>query len=920
MRKTHYYLVLLFALLFTQNISAQCTTSATILPERYVHDTTYVGFVADTSAGTTGYTYQWNFSDGTILTGPVAEYPVTVSGGIAIFTLTTTDPTSCVSSVTNDDLGLTGRHVVLKCDSFYTPYWGSYGYQIFQLLDNSMSLGPAPWQNINGITFLLKIGVPNEYYYIGDGPAYPVSRGVRMAWGNGDTTSKVELINSDFLFGTDVPYTPYYLYGGEYRIDAVGFVKIGSASCPEIPLPPMIIRTEGPFATPLITGNTNYCVGDTLLLTASDTTAQFHNMLHYADTTGHAAIYYSDAPDAYTGEPPYEYHNIGRSMYDFEWLDRFGNVVSTDTILVINNLTMADTGMYRFHIIETTTNYHDTFFNVHVTVNPVPVATISGGSTTLCVGSTMTLSGTEPGGIWYSNMPVNVTSSGVVTGASAGPGAVVYNVSNSCGTSADTLNVTVLAAPNAGTVTGTVTGTHNVCIGSPVTLTDAVSGGMWTTVTGNASVSGGVVTGITTGADTVLYTITNDCGSAVATFPLSVNAVPVAEITGGASGICVGNTMTLTGTAAGGTWYSNLLVSVTSGGVVIGLAEGPGAVIYSISNSCGSSADTLFVTVAPPANAGVLTGTGSICVGASTTITPDATGGVWTTATGNASVAGGVISGVTAGADTVLYTVANSCGTDVATLPVIVDAIPNADTITGAGSLCMSGAISLTAGAGGGTWSATNGSVTVSASGIVTPITPGTDTITYIVSNSCGADTATATITVGALPVAGSIFGIDTVCVGASAILTTSGVGGIWSSTDSAVIDITGAGLINAVAPGNATIIYSVTTACGTATASRSIHVLSAAECGVGVAGVSGLKQMTIYPNPTSGLFNIHLPVSQAGAIITLTDVSGRVVKVVNVLSNTTVVQVTLSDVPAGSYLVKVEADGVVYHDKILKW
>jgi len=74
---------------------------------------------------------------------------------------------------------------------------------------------------------------------------------------------------------------------------------------------------------------------------------------------------------------------------------------------------------------------------------------------------------------------------------------------------------------------------------------------------------------------------------------------------------------------------------------------------------------------------------------------------------------------------------------------------PSAGGLSGAGSVCPGMTIALTASTPGGTWSSSNtAKATVSSAGVVTGITPGTATINYTVSNSCGSRTATKVITV----------------------------------------------------------------------------------------------------------------------------------------------------------------------------
>ncbi len=158
---------------------------------------------------------------------------------------------------------------------------------------------------------------------------------------------------------------------------------------------------------------------------------------------------------------------------------------------------------------------------------PIPLATLAGqyifgnifcgtlgitGITTLCAGTTTTLSNPTPGGTWSSSAPgvATISATGVVTGLSGGTAIISYTASG-C---AVPIIVTVNPLPSAGIITGPAT----VCVGDTITLLGAVSGGLWSSVfTTIATVSTtGMVIGITPGIDTIVYTVTNSCGSAKA--------------------------------------------------------------------------------------------------------------------------------------------------------------------------------------------------------------------------------------------------------------------------------------------------------------------------------------------------------------------------------------------------------------------
>jgi hypothetical protein len=154
------------------------------------------------------------------------------------------------------------------------------------------------------------------------------------------------------------------------------------------------------------------------------------------------------------------------------------------------------------------------------------------GTSTVCVGSTTILSSATTGGTWSSSNTgvATVNSSGVVSGVSAGTATISYTATGSLGTGTTTRIVTVNPLPNAGAITGTAT----VTAGSTTTLSNATTGGVWSSsATGIATVgSTGVVSGVTAGTATISYTVSNGCGSAVATRVVTVNA---ASLTVGAT-------------------------------------------------------------------------------------------------------------------------------------------------------------------------------------------------------------------------------------------------------------------------------------------------------------------------------------------------------------------------------------------------
>jgi uncharacterized protein YjdB len=459
------------------------------------------------------------------------------------------------------------------------------------------------------------------------------------------------------------------------------------------------------------------------------------------------------------------------------------------------------------------------------TVNALPNAGSVTGASVVCTGSNAALTDAAAGGVWYaSNSNAIVSSAGLVYGMSAGVDTITYQVTNSCGTATATRSVTVNPSPAAGTITGGST----VCAASTLALTDAVSGGTWSSSgTTIATVgSAGLVTGILAGTATISYSVTNSCGTATATQLVTVNPLPIAGTIAGSSTVCAGSNITLSDASAGGVWSaSNGNANVISTGVVIGMIAGVDTISYAITNSCGTATATAVITINPLPTAGTIAGLSSVCPGANITLTDGATGGTWSATNGNASVAAGLVTGVTAGLDTVVYTVTNGCGTATATRVITINNTTTAGTITGASTVCNGGSITLSDAVAGGVWSATNGNAIITSAGVVYAMSVGVDTINYNVTGACGSATATTVITVNPLPSAGSISGSSTVCAGSTITLSDAVSGGIWTSSNSAAATVGSTGVVSGVASGSTTISYAVTNSCGTAYASLGILV-----------------------------------------------------------------------------------------------
>jgi uncharacterized protein YjdB len=458
-----------------------------------------------------------------------------------------------------------------------------------------------------------------------------------------------------------------------------------------------------------------------------------------------------------------------------------------------------------------------------MTVNALPNAAFT-GSSTVCAGSSIVMTPTLSGGSWTaSNSRAVVSSGGVVYGMTSGADTITYSITTACGSASSNRVITVNPLPTAGTISGAT----SVCVGANITLTNATSGGTWSSsITGTATIgSTGMVTGVSAGSAVISYVVTNSCGAAVATFPITINPLPSAGSITGLSSVCVGSNITLTNVVTGGTWAAtNPTAIVTSGGLVYGMTAGVDTIRYSVTNSCGTATSSKTVTVNPLPNAGAISGSSSVCIGGVATLTNSTTGGVWSATNARATVGStGLVTGVTAGIDTIIYTVTNICGTATATRIITINPMPSAGTISGSSAVCTGSSIILSTSVTGGLWTITNANATVTSTGVVYGMIAGLDTVVYTVSNSCGTASTSKSITINAVPNAGTITGSSFVCLGGTAALTNPIAGGIWSATNGNA-SVSG-GIVSGIALGMDTIIYTLTNTCGTASTNKIISI-----------------------------------------------------------------------------------------------
>ncbi len=456
----------------------------------------------------------------------------------------------------------------------------------------------------------------------------------------------------------------------------------------------------------------------------------------------------------------------------------------------------------------------------NVTVNPLPVATISGPAIA-CPGSAGNVYTTEAGMTGYSwivSVGGTVTSGGgssnnavTVTWNTSGPQTVSVSYTNANGcipVSPATTNVNVNSV-----IVPFLTGPANACVnstGNIYTTQAGMTAYTWSVSAGGIITAGGtsnsntvIVTWNTAGPQTVTvnYTAGSGCTSASpGTYNVTVNTLPVPSLSG-PSACCAnsaGNVYTTQAGMSAYTWSVSPGGTVTAGGTAssntINITwNSAGAqtvgVSYTNSNGCTSASPATYNINVNPLPVPALSGPAAACI--------NSTGNVYTTQAGMTGYswivsAGGTITGGgtsssssatitwnSAGAQTVTvsYTNANGCtAASPSTYNVNVNSLP-VPTVSGPATACINstGNIYTTqAGMTGYTWNVspggtvTSGGTSTSSTVTVTWNNAGAQTVSVSYTNAAGctaSSPASYNVTVTPLPVP-SLSGPITACIG----------------------------------------------------------------------------------------------------------------------------------------------------------
>jgi gliding motility-associated-like protein len=330
----------------------------------------------------------------------------------------------------------------------------------------------------------------------------------------------------------------------------------------------------------------------------------------------------------------------------------------------------------------------------------------------ICAGASATLTATGSGSVNWNTGQVG--NSLPVSSA----GQYIASVTNTCGTAADTVTVSLTTPPTLQINQADFT----LCAGSSATLTATASGPVtWSTSqTGNSisiSAAGQYIAGTS-----------NSCGVAADTVIVTLGPLPTVQINQTDFSICAGASATLMATGSGSV---NWNTGQTGNSLPVSSA---GQYIASVTNTCGTAADTVTVSLTPLPSVSISSATDVFCGSPITLTAQSADPVLW-----NATTPGNTFTAVTAG--TYVASATNNCGSASDTIAVSQGELPFAQ-ISGPASvaICAGNAYTVSVqGSGNLVWSnGTDFSLTA----------PGTYTL--ISQTACGSDTAYFTLSVSA--------------------------------------------------------------------------------------------------------------------------------------------------------------------------
>ncbi len=503
-------------------------------------------------------------------------------------------------------------------------------------------------------------------------------------------------------------------------------------------------------------------------------------------------------------------------------------------------------------IITNTNGCKDTTANVTVTVNPLPVFTIT-GTDTICNGtSTVLTANVTSGGVntflWSTGQPtasiiVNTTMTSVYT-------VMVTDANNCVKIISDTVVVNALPVVS-------ISGPANICIGTAINLTASGANTYgWNT---GATTSFIGVAPVTNTTYNVTGTDNHGCTN-TASLLVDVNQQPIASVAAVAP-YCIGGSTTLTG--AGGSIYSwTPTIGLSNSNIANPTANPTSSRTYTLvvtdANGCKDTTTAQVVVNSLPIV--WATGNANVCSGSSATLYASPVGCTFSWNTGQTGTPI-TENPTTTTSYTVTGTDANGCSNTHSVTLTVMQPITNAYVTADHDSICMLGNIvdKLTPYPTGGTWSSNVSVIGSVASFDKATAVTGYNYVVYNYTDLNGClGSVTTPIFADSTPV---INNISIIATGNTKMITYDG-----SFYDNLRLKVTIGAVDNVYYASNQNPWQAVFTGV-TAPAGAPISVFYGSKNGGCVSanafvGISEIKdeEMRIYPNPVADILHIDLP------------------------------------------------------------
>lgn len=552
---------------------------------------------------------------------------------------------------------------------------------------------------------------------------------------------------------------------------------------------------------------------------------------------------------------------------------------------VVDSVTFLPAVADTFIVIGTDSNGCVNTDSLILTINPLPTVALSGNNL-VCSGDSTMLTGTSGGtSQWYLNgSPIVGATSNTYYATAAG----VYNMTktnlNGCSDSAATgITVTVVLPP-----TVTVSGNSTICNGDSTTLT-ASGANTYTWVNGPVTASNTVMPT----ADSTFWVVGLDATATCSDSAMFMVTVNPTYMTPQNVHLCFGDSVTV-----GSNTYYN-------------------AGVYNDTMSTVNGCDSIFITTVTIDTA-ILSSTQSVVI-----------------CSGDSVVVGSSVY-TTAGTYMDSLTSTMGCDSVVTTTVVVTTPVTTSQSVT----VCFgdSYTIGLNTYTASGTYSDTLSNIGGCDSVVVTTLTVAPQITTSQTINACNVDTVfvgsnaytTSGVYVDTLT---SINGCDSIVTsninfgGLNATVTTTNFGGTLVASPSGLsyqwmncqdnTTIISATMQNYTPSANGQFAVIVSDTSGCIDTSSCVTVTT-----VDVEETIALNEMSVYPNPNSGLFTIAIPNADCNEMtIEVVSIDGKVIysnKFSNV-SGTFTNEVDMTDAANGTYFLRVTADGTTSVVKVVR-